>query len=233
MEAPNVISGTSGATGALVDIAENTTVFNCRTQSKGAAEVGEIKGTGNNIGGMVGKAIGKSALINCYSYVAVVAEGESEYVGGLIGYSEAGITHSFATGEVSSGNADYVGGLVGYLVGGTVQYCYAQGQITGRSEVGGLIGYLDGHVTECYASGIIKEASVVGGLFGGVGFDGVAKSSFWYKTSENSNPAKAAGLAEVDASCKHFASQSELLDYLDNNTIWKSGENGFPVFTSN
>jgi len=48
----------------------------------------------------------------------------SYYVGGVVGYNEAGtITNCYNTGTVT-GSGDYVGGVVGWNYTGTVSYCY-------------------------------------------------------------------------------------------------------------
>lgn len=228
LEAPYVKSDGMDPVGALVNIAENTTIFNCRTKSDDTSDAGRIESTGDKVGGMVGTATGKSTLINCYSYVWV--KGEGEYVGGLIGYSEASITHSFATGEVDSPKAAYVGGLVGYMTG-VMQYCYAWGKVTGYSEVGGLIGYLDGKATDSYASGEVFGNKDIGGLCGNLGFDGIAEKCFWNFSSVSSG--KGAGSANLSNTCKSFTETTNLLDpdYLNDpdNKIWKI-ENGYPVF---
>ena len=65
------------------------------------------------------------------------------------------------TTETSWGNSNIVGGIVGYLVNGkTVSYCYNSGTIVGSSQIGGIIGYLPGAlttVTYCYHSGKINS----------------------------------------------------------------------------
>lgn len=65
------------------------------------------------------------------------------------------------TTETSWGNSNIVGGIVGYLVNGkTVSYCYNSGTIVGSSQIGGIIGYLPGAlttVTYCYHSGRINS----------------------------------------------------------------------------
>lgn len=204
IKAPFVKSDKLNAVGTLVDNAENTTVFNCKTESDGT-EAGRIIGTGDKVGGMVGTATGTSTLINCYSYVWV--GGEGEYVGGLIGYSDASITHCFAKGEVDSSKATYVGGLAGYMTG-KVLYCYAQGRVNGNSQIGGLIGYLVGEASDCYATGNVSGTHDRGGLFGNIGFGGVAEKCFWLHNDEYNG----AGLANLNESCKAFDSTDDLLD---------------------
>ena len=65
-----------------------------------------------------------------------------DFVGGLVGYQDAGkIRTLYATGRVS-GNS-YVGGLVGFSVGAEtcIWTSYATVNVSGESSVGGLVGY--------------------------------------------------------------------------------------------
>ncbi|MEM2878672.1 MAG: GLUG motif-containing protein, partial [Candidatus Hadarchaeales archaeon] len=127
---------------------------------------------GHDFGGLVGANYGEDAIIRyCYSAGNVVLgdEGEkTEYVGGLVGYnSEGTIQNCYATGDVE-GYED-VGGLVGFNDGGTIQYCYATGYVEGYEYVGGLVGRNDeGTIQNCYATGYVEGHEDVGGL---VGFD--------------------------------------------------------------
>jgi hypothetical protein len=69
------------------------------------------------------------------------------YVGGLAGENYGVITSCYTTGVVS-GKGD-VGGLVGYGNGGTITSCYATGAVSGGvgGDAGGLVGYGDGGTT--------------------------------------------------------------------------------------
>ncbi len=92
------------------------------------------------------------------------------------------------TTETSWGNSNIVGGIVGYLVKGkTVSYCYNSGTIVGSSQIGGIIGYLPGAlttVTYCYHSGKINsvwnENNVAKGSLGYItGNDTSVLNSCW------------------------------------------------------
>ncbi|WP_163172016.1 fimbrillin family protein [Bacteroides sp. 51] len=229
--APYVESDGENPVGALIDNATNTTVFNCRTESKTEGGYsGDVNGgAANKVGGLIGTATGTSTLINCYSYVRV--EGKGEYIGGLIGYSEASITHCFAKGEIDCAAGTLVGGLAGYMAG-SMQYCYAQGKVTGYSKVGGLVGELDGEVSQCYSSGR-AAGSEAGGLFGSLGFDADAKNCFWFNYDGNTPGSGSAALPN----CKSYTNGVDLLnpslDYLDNITgIWKTPVDTYPEFAN-
>ena len=226
LEVPYVKSNKKKPMGGLVDIAENTTFFNCRTQSKDGtgADAGEITGNDQYTGGLVGIAKGTSSLINCYSYVKV--RGGTEYVGGLIGYSEASLTHCFAKGAVESPDASYVGGLVGFM-NGIITDCYAQGDIIAYSQAGGLIGLLDGKATYCYASGEVSgTGSECGGLLGVIGFDGMVNYCYWKANLQGAGSA-------LPGTCVRFNEAADILTDLNGGrgTIWTIGSDGLPAFS--
>ncbi len=125
-------------------------------------EIEVLNLTGNkNVGGLVGENEGD--IINCN--VSGTIEG-NEYVGGLIGTNKGSINYSWATGEISG--SGYLGGLVGLnFVGSEIFKSYAQADVTGENNnIGGLIGYNSGLVTDCYAIGRISGYEDGGGLIG-------------------------------------------------------------------
>jgi trimeric autotransporter adhesin len=79
----------------------------------------------SHVGGLVGDNLG--AITNAYAtgeVTGIFDLGGGDYVGGLVGYNDAGgtITDTYATGAVSGSN--YVGGLVASSGGGTVTNGY-------------------------------------------------------------------------------------------------------------
>ena len=90
----------------------------------------------------------------------------SDYIG-LFGYTESGAE----VANVGLLNGDIrgrfnVGSLVGWNDGG-ITNSYATGSVTGRSgEVGGLVGWNDGGITNSYAMGSVIGSFSVGGLVG-------------------------------------------------------------------
>jgi uncharacterized repeat protein (TIGR02543 family) len=94
------------------------------------------------------------------------------WVGGVVGWNEGTVKNSYAIGKVS-GAGIMVGGLVGGNGGtGTVEYCYATCNVSGKGEfgVGGLVGNNQGIVQYCYATGEVSGTgnfkSYVGGVVG-------------------------------------------------------------------
>ena len=67
--------------------------------------------------------------------------------------------------EVHISGRDNVGSLVGWT-NGTVRNSYATGSVEGHNNVGGLVGWLNGTVHNSYATGNVEGSSYVGGLVG-------------------------------------------------------------------
>jgi len=131
------------------------------------------------VGGLAAEA---SNVKDSSSSAKVVSTNADSYnnVGGLIGYVRpfsGEITNSFATGDVEA-ISNNVGGLVGYLsVNGrstTVTNSYATGTVTGKENVGGLVGnyhtssgsYNHLFIKDSYATGDVYGEKQVGGLIG-------------------------------------------------------------------
>lgn len=62
------------------------------------------------------------------------------------------------TTETSWGNSNIVGGIVGFLVNGkTVSYCYNSGNVVGSDNIGGIVGINNGTVSYCYQDGALND----------------------------------------------------------------------------
>ena len=125
--------------GSIVGKMGGGSIVSCKnTATVKASKARDIDGDGNLDGAYLGGIAGWIAgnVNNCYNSGTV-------------------------TTETSWGNSNIVGGIVGYLVNGkTVSYCYNSGTIVGSSQIGGIIGYLPGAlttVTYCYHSGRINS----------------------------------------------------------------------------
>ncbi|NCD11199.1 MAG: filamentous hemagglutinin N-terminal domain-containing protein [Epsilonproteobacteria bacterium] len=73
--------------------------------------------------------------------------------------------------------ASDVGGLVGWNYG-TLTNVYATGSVSGGNYVGGLVGFNVGTLTNVYATGNVSGESRVGGLVGYNGFGGVLSNAY-------------------------------------------------------
>jgi AraC-like DNA-binding protein len=145
-------------TGGLVGFNDAGTV----TSSHASATVSGA----NYLGGLVGYNGG--AISSSDATGAVTGSATSDYVGGLVGWNNAGtIMNSYATGAVSGRN--YIGGLLGYGISGSVINSYATGNVNGVIWVGGLIGWTDGSVSDSHADGDVSGVQYVGGLIGELG----------------------------------------------------------------
>lgn len=152
--------------GGIVGKMGGGSIVSCKnTATVKASKARDIDGDGNLDGAYLGGIVGWIAgnVNNCYNSGTV-------------------------TTETSWGNSNIVGGIVGYLVNGkTVSYCYNSGTIVGSSQIGGIIGYLPGAlttVTYCYHSGRINsvwnENNVAKGSLGYItGNDTSVLNSCW------------------------------------------------------
>ncbi len=135
-------------------------------------------------GGLVGYSSLSSTISNCSVKGSVTSSGTQ--VGGLIGYSSATtINSSFASGEVSG--TSNIGGLVGKSNNtSTFNNCYSMSDVSGSGDlVGALIGYSDSSINYCYASGYVSGVgNNVGGLVGGSSSSSV-NNSFWDTVTTN------------------------------------------------
>jgi uncharacterized protein YjdB len=111
------------------------------------------------------------------NYATGKISSDSQYVGGLAGYSDYNISESYAAGNVQGLNN--VGGLVGYTKftsGNSISDCFALGSVlasdTTDGYAGGLIGnvsssYNNNAVKYCYSAGKVTGiGNDIGGLFG-------------------------------------------------------------------
>ena len=90
--------------------------------------------------------------------------GGPDGTGGLVGTSEANISGSSATGNVTGEND--VGGLVGSS-SGSISSSWYLGDVRGEGSVGGLVGSSTGNISESFAGGsVLGIYSYTGGLVG-------------------------------------------------------------------
>ena len=88
-----------------------------------------------------------------------------KYVGGIVGVGSS-VSRSFAEGPVK-GDSNYVGGVVGYTTGTVSSTYHIGGNVSGSNYVGGVVGYATGTVSSAYhMGGNVSGSSYVGGLAG-------------------------------------------------------------------
>ncbi len=120
-------------------------------------------------------------------------------VGGVVGYNTGGtVEYSYNTGSVSG--TDDVGGVVGYNTGGTVETSYNTGSVSGTDDVGGVVGYNTGGTVETsYNTGSVSGNAFVGGVVGwSCNTGGTVKYS--YNTGSVSGNAYVGGVVGVNLS---------------------------------
>ena len=166
---------------------------------------GSVKGSNDNIGGLVGINQADSIIVNSYANINV--EGNF-WTGGLVGTNRGRITNSYATGTVDGGNdndtgtGQTIGGLVGQSgreegsEAAIIENCYALGNVSsdgGDAEIGvaGLVGYTwrKSNISDSYATGNVKVSGNTAGIdtFGGlVGYIEDQKQPNNVSTVENS-----------------------------------------------
>jgi hypothetical protein len=144
-------------------------------------------GSAGTIGGLLGMAQNSSTITNSYATGAVIGNGSTNYLGGLIGAGAGSISNSYATGAVSGGSG--AGGLIG-MSNATIVNAYATGAVSGSASdmLGGLIGMMGGgSITNAYATGSIANTGArIGGLIGSTSMmlmPGSISHTFWDVTT--------------------------------------------------
>ena len=124
----------------------------------------EVSVSGDSqVGGLVGENSGSIAD----SYTSGEVSGDSQ-TGGLVGKNKGSISGSFAR-HLVVGTASGVGGLVGVSEGNASivsSYTVQGSRVSGKNQVGGLVGENKGSISNSYALGTVSGDSQVGGLVG-------------------------------------------------------------------
>ena len=112
--------------------------------------------------------IGDSGAVKNLSLEAVDVNGGDWYVGGITGRNEGVIDNCHVRGVIKGQNI--CGGITGACYGYSspaIYKCSFEGQITGISDIGGIVGDNGGDVVKCYAIvEIIAEQNCCGGIVG-------------------------------------------------------------------
>ncbi len=141
--------------------------------------------TGNcNVGGIVGNSKGdwrekirRVKIINCFASGYVSGEC---FVGGLVGNNWFGyIIESYAIVDIIGGDSN-IGGLVGWNHG-WISDSYAVGHVSGKDIVGGLAGGNSVEIRYSYATGGVTGNSNIGGLVGIISLGGAVGISYYDK----------------------------------------------------
>jgi hypothetical protein len=145
---------------------------------------GDVTGV-ERVGGLIGKVDDGGIIESSYATGSVTGTGD--YVGGLVGESDASIVDSYATGTVEGGSR--TGGLVGSSSGsGSIERSFAIADVTGANRIGGLVGSNEGSISDSFANGSVTSMSNddrVGGLVGNNSSGSIVKS---YSTGAVTGP---------------------------------------------
>jgi filamentous hemagglutinin family protein len=154
------VGGIAGVAAGVIDQS-----YSSNTVS-GTYYVGGLAGI---VGGLYGSIpLNSSDIWGSYSAASVSG---TNIVGGVAGYvnTNARFDSVYSTGNVSA-SGYFIGGLVGWSNSGDFIRTYASGNVSGASQVGGLIGYFanyQGNVSLSYATGAVTGTGYdVGGLVG-------------------------------------------------------------------
>ncbi len=178
------VSGTSKV-GVLAGISDGAVIENCFVD-------GIVIGSSSDVGGLIGDYSSSGAdglkIVDCINEASILGTSNvgglvgSAYVGNGMGYSPGGdgiieISNCINRGTVK-GTKDYVGGVAGRVSrtlncdGFVISELGNEGDVSGTSSVGGVIGFLqaDYEVSElnsCYNEGNIRgTGSYTGGVIG-------------------------------------------------------------------
>jgi hypothetical protein len=162
-------------------------------------EANTIPGLLNGIGGLVGENIG--TISNSYSLSDVTG---GYYSGGLAGSNNGIISSCYFKGNVyNSASASFSGGLVGVnsTVSASISGCYADANVTGQKNVGGIVGTNDnGTIGNSYSSGtvtgVVSDTARAGGLIG-LNYSGIVNQC--YSTATVNSTGDSGGL--LGANC--------------------------------
>ena len=134
------------------------------------------------VGGIVGDGMSNNSyqpnVSNCHNHGTITSTTTdyNSYAGGIAGYAEnhniSGCSNDAAVSALGTNVAGIVGETFGY---GTIENCHNSGSVSGRSDLGGIIGVIDTKsgstttfsMTGCSNTGTVTgEGQYVGGLIG-------------------------------------------------------------------
>ncbi len=144
-----------------------TSIFETRAVLQDCVNRGAVTGKKDCTGGAVGR-MDLGTAVYCESY-GNVSGTDGDYVGGVVGYSDAVIRNCYSKGCIS-GN-DYIGGIVGN--GTEVRNCGSIVKLQDGSEfVGAIAGYVDVDSGDCTGNYFVSDED--GGI-DGISYSGKAE----------------------------------------------------------
>ena len=125
-------------------------------------------------GGIAGRVLLSSVIVNCYNtgYVSASSSSPTVCVGGIAGYAVSSfIVGCYNTGSISvtTSSNGYVGGIVGGVSSSSyVANCYNTGSVSATAYAGGIAGSSSAPIVNCYNTGSVSLSSLghAGGIVG-------------------------------------------------------------------
>lgn len=232
----------SGFTGVFDGLGRTITGLSInRTGTPYVALFGYVTGTLRNVGMVnssisgdyaVGTLAGRSdSTVNyCYADGGSVTA-QLHAAGGLLGLSAGATSDSYAnvsvSGLSSGGSSTGIGGLIGTgLTGFSVSNSYATGNVSGGTDVGGLVGQPgSGTISNSYATGTVNGPGNVGGLAGsrGDGSQAATITNSYWDTTTSGLAGSYGGTAKTSAEMKQLATFAgwDLDDSGGTGKIWR------------
>ncbi len=138
---------------------------------------GNVTGTYNSVGAIVGLANSETVVNQCQTTGTVTGE---QRTGGVVGYANGNSVVSKCYSNANVTGTRNVGGIVGTLSGASLVGCFFRGNVTADNRVGGIIGYSTMSVARgAYAIGGVNSAGTDKGGAVGIIFGGEFASIFY------------------------------------------------------
>ena len=215
------VSGANGIAGGLVGSSYDGLIQGCTAQ-------GLVTGN-HDCGGLIGSNGGQIRRCSANAQVSGFRQ-----IGGLAGSNNGLLEQSFSTGSVQGTSQD-AGGLVGRELGEVGIFdCYSLAEVSGISNVGGLVGlswadpanpYV---ITHSWSAGRVTGSSYVGGLVGR-NIDTLATACVW-DTQTSTRATSSAGTGKTTAQMQTPGTFVPL--GWDMQAVWRMCQNGaYPKFT--
>lgn len=176
------VGGVQDVGGICGYVPANQTVTDCVNMGsiQASIEVGGICGyvpggtvilQSSNYGSVTGKEriggiCGVGGFSLCFNMGTITG---AQNVGGISGYIYGGASgNGYNRGKVDGGKkGKYIGGIAGYMQasegGAVLRFCYSTGKLTGKTSVGGVVGYNGGTVSDTFY--LVNQAKI--GIGGG------------------------------------------------------------------
>ena len=161
--------------------------YDAGSEYEGCTFNGTING-GRLCGGIVGyNKVAGISISDCHASATIksvkIGGANGEIAGGIVGWVESGnVSKCSFEGSVTASGKE-VGGIVGHVKAGSVEYCYSKGDISGNTDIGGVVGFLAAGtsgapktISYCYSTGSVTNAGqCAGGIVGEIqGYDKVS-----------------------------------------------------------